>query len=162
MNTLKSLFVTLGVVILGWIGITLIIQLEAIMDVPRFTSPLAMWVGIIFLIGGIFLRGWAAYLFYQQKLKVVVLKPQSSLVTSGPFRFSRNPLILGIIAIVLGIALIFESWGGVVLSLLVFLFWDMWIRKVEEKELERVFGEEYRQYKKVVPRWIGLRINQPL
>lgn len=142
---------------MGWLGISLIIQLERIVDVPRFTSPLTTAIGIALLIGGIVLRGWSAYEFYRQKLKVVALKPQSSLITSGPFRLSRNPLILGIVAIMLGLALIFGSWGGIVLSLLVFLFWDFWIRRIEEKELERVFGEEYRQYQKVVPRWVGLR-----
>lgn len=157
MNTLKSAFVTLGVVALGWIGVLLVIQLEQVVGVSRFTSPIVLALGIFILITGVFVRGWAAYMFYKRKLMVVALKPQASLVIQGPFQFSRNPLILGIVTIVLGLALIFGSWGGIILSLLVFLFWDIWIRKIEEKELERVFGEEYRRYKKTVPRWVGFQ-----
>jgi protein-S-isoprenylcysteine O-methyltransferase Ste14 len=57
--------------------------------------PLAK-AGALFLLGlGFLVRLWATFHFYVHNMRVISLEPQSTLITSGPYRFSRNPLYLG-------------------------------------------------------------------
>jgi protein-S-isoprenylcysteine O-methyltransferase Ste14 len=98
MNTavvlLKSVLHNGGVVIVG-LGVA---QLGAMVDARGF-SPFAFpavkaaaWrlTGLGFLV-----RLWATSHFYAHRMRVISLEPQATLVTSGPYRFSRNPLYLG-------------------------------------------------------------------
>jgi protein-S-isoprenylcysteine O-methyltransferase Ste14 len=91
----KSVFHNLGVVIvglaIGWIGT----RLDLLFRIPDFSSTLSTFVGSLLLIAGFLLRVWATFYFYQQRMKVISLSPQRTLITSGPYRFSRNPLYLG-------------------------------------------------------------------
>ncbi len=59
---------------------------------------------------GFLLRVWATVHFYGHKMRVISLEPQKTLITSGPYRFSRNPLYLGgNVFIFFGAALLFGS-----------------------------------------------------
>jgi protein-S-isoprenylcysteine O-methyltransferase Ste14 len=85
---------------------------------------------------------------------VISLAPQKKLITSGPFRFSRNPLYLGgNVFIFLGAALLFGSPTGLFLTAVNILLVNLWIRR-EEKQLEQYFGEEWVRYKNRVRRWL--------
>ena len=87
-------------------------------------------------------------------MKVISLVPQKKLITSGPYRFSRNPLYLGgNVFIFLGAALFLGSPAGIFLTAINILIVDIWIRR-EEKQLERDFREEWVYYKSQVRRWL--------
>jgi protein-S-isoprenylcysteine O-methyltransferase Ste14 len=79
--------------------------------------------------------------------------PATAIVTDGPFRFSRNPLYLSLIALYLGITLLFDVfWPVVTLApALAIVHWGVVLR--EERYLEAKFGDEYRAYKARVRRW---------
>ena len=84
--------------------------------------------------------------------------PPRELVVAGPYRFVRNPMEDGILLIVAGKALLFESLG--VILYLVSIFILLYMRQVfiEESTLRRRFGQLYEQYCKSVPRYIlGLK-----
>lgn len=132
-------------------------KLDSLLGIKDFYSAPSVIVGIFILTIGFILRIRASFIFYQNNLKVISLRPQQTFVKSGPYKFSRNPLYLGIIGIILGLALLFGSPNGVIFSFLVFLSWDLYARLFEEKTLERKFGEDYLQYKQEVPRWIGFK-----
>lgn len=80
--------------------------------------------------------------------------PPRAFVVRGPYRYVRNPMMIGALALFLGLALLFSSPSfllfAAVLLILIHLFIVLW----EEPDLERRFGEAYRQYKREVPRWI--------
>ena len=80
-------------------------------------------------------------------------RPATVVVTDGPFRFSRNPLYLSLIALYLGITLLFDAfWPLVTLApALAVMHWGAVLRK--EQYLEAKFGDEYRAYKARVRRW---------
>jgi protein-S-isoprenylcysteine O-methyltransferase Ste14 len=87
-------------------------------------------------------------------MKVISLSPQRTLITSGPYRFSRNPLYLGgNVFIFFGSALLFGSPIALFMTAIHLPFMDLFIRR-EEKQLEKDFGEEWVRYKKQVRRWI--------
>ena len=100
------------------------------------------------------MRLWATFHFYVHNMRVISLEPQTTLITSGPYRFSRNPLYLGgNVFIFFGAALLLGSPMALVVTALHIPLMDRFIRR-EEKQLERHFGDEWRSYKRRVRRWL--------
>lgn len=79
--------------------------------------------------------------------------PPVHLVTDGPYRFMRNPMYLGHLVFMLGLALTFHSWLAALL-LLYHLHWFNERAKEDEAQLRARFGEEYERYAARVKRWI--------
>lgn len=153
-NILKSLLHNAGVVIVGFAFAFLGRKIDSLLGINEFAFVFARFAGLLFLAIGFALRVWATYLFYEQRMKVISLVPQKHLVTSGPYRFSRNPLYLGgNLFIFLGAALFLGSPSGLLLTALNIVAADFMIRR-EEKQLARMFGEEWTSYRKRVPRWL--------
>ncbi|MBW1852267.1 MAG: isoprenylcysteine carboxylmethyltransferase family protein [Deltaproteobacteria bacterium] len=81
-------------------------------------------------------------------------EPPAKLVIAGPYRYVRNPMISGAILILLGEAVLFNSWP-LFLWTIVFLVGKMlYLPLIEEKELKLRFGEPYLEYMTHVPRWV--------
>ena len=90
------------------------------------------------LVTGFLVRVWATYHFYEHRMKVISLAPQQTLITSGPYRFSRNPLYLGgNVLIFFGAALLFGSPTALVFTAVHLPLVDIFIRR-EERQLERL------------------------
>lgn len=99
--------------------------------------------------------GFAGFgLFRRLGTAVIPYKPASRLVTSGIYRWTRNPMYLGIALLYAGIGLFFDSILALVLLLLVLAIIQTQVIAREEAYLEREFGDEYRTYKARVRRWI--------
>jgi protein-S-isoprenylcysteine O-methyltransferase Ste14 len=82
-------------------------------------------------------------------------KGTKAIVTTGPFRFTRNPLYVGLTLVYLGLTLGFDTWWGIVLLVPLMVVLHVGVVRREESYLERKFGDEYRQYKRKVGRYIG-------
>lgn len=74
-------------------------------------------------------------------------------VATGPFRFVRNPMSLGGVILMVGIALYHRSTLALGLAAVLFVLFHAVVIYVEEPGLEKRFGESYRNYKRHVPRW---------
>lgn len=83
---------------------------------------------------------------------------EGELVTGGVYRYSRNPQIVGWGLTLLGAALAGRSAKALMLVVAYFLAHRLYF-PLEERQLERAFGEEYRHYRKRVPRFLGLPKN---
>jgi protein-S-isoprenylcysteine O-methyltransferase Ste14 len=154
MSLLKSFLHNIGVVIVGFGFAFLGTLIDSLLGISEFRSILANIVGSVLLTIGFALRVWATFHFYEQHMKVISLVPQGALITSGPYRFSRNPLYLGgNVFIFLGAVLVLGSPSGVVLTAINVLVVDFMIRR-EERQLERAFGEEWVSYRNRVRRWL--------
>jgi protein-S-isoprenylcysteine O-methyltransferase Ste14 len=154
-NIFKTVFVNLGIILIALLAIFFLLKLDTVLGLPNFYSFPWTTIGSIVLFIGIIIRLWASFTFYQNGIKVIAVKPQSKFIRKGPYRFSRNPLYIGIICIDLGVSLIVGSPSGVVLAILFFVFWSFYTRLIDEPRLKKSFGEEYLQYEKEVPRWFG-------
>jgi protein-S-isoprenylcysteine O-methyltransferase Ste14 len=79
--------------------------------------------------------------------------PPETIVEQGPYRFVRNPMYLGHLIFMLGLALVFRSWPAAAL----FAFHVVWFNRrvvADEARLEALFGVPYLDYKARVKRWI--------
>ena len=154
MPLVKSILHNIGVVIVGLAVAFIGTRLDLLLGLHDFRSVLATIVGSLLLIIGFLLRVWATFYFYQNRMKVISLSPQRTLITSGPYSFSRNPLYLGgNVFVFLGAALLFGSLAAVLITLIHFPFIDLFVRR-EEKQLERNFGDDWLQYRRRVRRWL--------
>jgi protein-S-isoprenylcysteine O-methyltransferase Ste14 len=153
-NLVKSAVHNVGVVLVGLAVAYLGTMVDSFLDVSSFSSTPAKAGGLILLGLGFLIRLWAACHFYAHQMRVISLHPQSTLITSGPYRFSRNPLYLGgNVCIFLGAALLLGSPAALVITALHLPLVDRFIRR-EERQLEETFGDEWRSYKRRVRRWI--------
>lgn len=92
--------------------------------------------------------------FRRAKTSMVPMKPTTALVTSGPYRLTRNPMYLGMAVLYVALALALGViWALAVLPFVIFAV-DRLVIAREEPYLERKFGEQYRQYKGRVRRWV--------
>jgi protein-S-isoprenylcysteine O-methyltransferase Ste14 len=153
-NLLKSVLHNIGVVLaslgLAYLGTSV----DSLLRIPKLSSPLMMAFGGLLISLGFLLRVWAAVHFYAHKMRVISLEPQSSLVTTGPYRYSRNPLYLGgNVFCFFGAALLLGSPTALIVTAVHLPLVNLMIRR-EEKQLEERFGEEFRAYKKQVRRWL--------
>jgi protein-S-isoprenylcysteine O-methyltransferase Ste14 len=83
--------------------------------------------------------------------------PTQKLVVRGPYRFVRNPMIVGVLAVVAGEAVLFGSPALLVWATTFFVLNAVWFPLVEEPGLIKRFGEDYETYSHHVPRWLPRR-----
>ena len=80
--------------------------------------------------------------------------PAKAIVTSGPFRFSRNPLYCSLTLLYLGLSAFLNTWWSLILLVPLLLVMHVGVVRREERYLERKFGEEYRRYRSSVRRYL--------
>lgn len=112
-------------------------------------------LGIALAALGVGLAVWAAGLFRREGTEIMPTSPANKkLVEKGPFRFTRNPMYLGLTAATLGIAF----WNGLIpyfaVPVLVFLTTNFVHIPFEEAKMRRQFGAAYDDYCRRVRRWI--------
>ena len=151
---LKSILHNIGVVLVGFAVAYLGTMVDSVLGVSAFAFPLAKVVAWLLLALGFLVRVWATIYFYAHNMRVISLKPQKALITSGPYRFSRNPLYLGgNVFVFFGAALLLGSPTALFVTAIHLPLIDRFIRR-EEEQLEQEFGDEWRSYKKRVRRWL--------
>ena len=113
-------------------------------------------ISLFLLILGLAIFLSAIKSFRRQKTTVNPLKPKqaSSLVTSGIFKFSRNPMYLGMLIVLLSISFKFNLVGGIVISLFFYLFITRFQILPEEEAMNELFGDEFIEYSNRTRRWI--------
>lgn len=123
--------------------------------------PLVRWLpvpwnvaGVLPLAAGIALAVWADGLFKRHGTAVHPYAAASDLVTEGPFKLTRNPMYLGLVLALLGIAMLLGTVTPLaVIPVFVVIISRLFIR-YEEGALEQTFGAAYVDYRSKVRRWI--------
>ncbi len=128
--------------------------LSWLIPLPQFSSVSLKVTGIILGVLGSTVGFWGLYTFRRAGTNVRPSLPVNALVTSGPFRYSRNPFYVGMTVIYVGITL-YAGFLWLFVTLVPALLMVHWrIVRREEQFLESRFGEDYRAYKARVHRWI--------
>lgn len=113
-------------------------------------------IGLFLLILGLVVFISAVKSFRVHKTTVNPLEPRkaSSLVTSGIFKFSRNPMYLGMLIVLLSISFKFNLFGGMITSLFFYIFITKFQIIPEEEAMNELFGNQFIDYVKKTRRWI--------
>jgi protein-S-isoprenylcysteine O-methyltransferase Ste14 len=96
----------------------------------------------------------AIALFARRRTTIVPFQKASSLVTSGPFRLSRNPMYVASFCVYVGVSVVVNSFWPLVLLALPIAFLRGIVIPLEERHMGEVFGREYRDYAARVRRWL--------
>jgi protein-S-isoprenylcysteine O-methyltransferase Ste14 len=112
------------------------------------------YLGVIPMVLGLILATRAAAEFRRAGTGFALRGGSSALVTSGPFRFSRNPMYLAMLTWLLGLGVLLGSLVAFVFPILFWLLADFVVIPLEERSTERLFQEEFLEYKRHVRRWL--------
>ena len=129
-----------------------------ILSRSRAPGPAGLrWLAAAPIALGAALYAWCAADFARARGTPAPIDPPKELVARGAYRWSRNPMYLGVASVLLGEALWFGSRALVVLGLIVLAGFHAFVILYEEPSLRGRFGDAYEHYLRTVPRWLPRR-----
>lgn len=152
LKSLRSLLLNILIAILVIGCIIFIISLDKFW--PFLLPEMLLSCAWLFLITGLLLIVSAVYsLVSLSRSTGAPGNSTSTLNTSGPFRWIRNPIYLGDAILLIGLSLLTRSPSLLLVSFIIIAVMHLYVCKVEEPDLEKRFGGDYFEYKSQVPRW---------
>jgi protein-S-isoprenylcysteine O-methyltransferase Ste14 len=133
-------------------AILLMTGLRFLPGLPVLADPWP-WLGALLIALGVAVASVAARQFARAGTNIVPLTPSTALVTTGAFAHTRNPMYVGMLLALAGLAVLLNSpWPWLVLPAFLALLYLRFIRH-EEALMEATFGDDYRAYRTRVRRF---------
>lgn len=126
--------------------------LASLLPIPLDLSQ--PFVASVFMGLGLSVILWAWLHFWKQRTTLIPVGEPKALVAEGPYRWSRNPMYLGIVLGLIGIAFFDGSPAFLLAPAGFYLITDRVFIPYEEARLERLFGADYAELKRQVRRWL--------
>ena len=126
------------------------------LSLPRWSfSWWSLGLSIPLLILGWLISGWPVVAFSRAGGTPVPFNPPPRLITNGLYAYIRNPMFLGGFLFLLGLGVLLGSLSlTFIFTPVLIVLYVFYVKAVEEKEMEKKFGQEYLEYKKRVPMFI--------
>ena len=121
---------------------------------PIFDHTIALWLGLALIVLGVGIAIPGRKALQAAGTNVDPARPTTAIVTSGPFRFSRNPLYVALTFLYFGLTLAVNTWWGIVMLVPLLIIMHRGVVLREERYLEHKFGDTYRQYRSKVRRYL--------
>ena len=123
---------------------------------PAIEIQYSLYLGIFLLLSGFFILVSAVRLFRKDKTTVNPLSPEQAtkLVTDGIFKYSRNPMYLGMAIVLSSIAVFFNLLGGIILIALFCAYITKFQIIPEERAMRDLFSDDFDKYIKETRRWV--------
>jgi len=121
---------------------------------PHWLPAWLRWPGLALLVAGLGIAAWHARLFRRVGTNIHTFRAPQVLVTGGLFRHSRNPMYLGFVLALAGLALVLGAVTPALVAVAYAVVVDRWYIRFEEEAMARTFGEDYRRYRTRVRRWL--------
>ena len=134
--------------------VAVLLQRVSPIGVAFFRSVMAVVIGLIMLLVGVFFLFPAIRQFFTSKNTLITIKSANSLQTTGIYSVSRNPMYVGLLFLYLGISFLVGNWWNLMLLPALILVVQTYVIKREERYLSRTFGQPYLDYKERVRRWL--------
>jgi protein-S-isoprenylcysteine O-methyltransferase Ste14 len=130
------------------------LALHWLLPLARLIVPPYSYLGAPLLLAGVCLTASAARAFNKAGTSVVPFEPSTALVTDGLYRYTRNPMYLGLVLIALGVWILLGTLSALLpFAVFIGILEYRFVRR-EERFLESIFGGQYLGYKGRVRRWI--------
>lgn len=114
-----------------------------------------LFLGLILILSGLIVMGYTISSFIRiGKGTLAPWSPTKNFVITGLYRYMRNPMILGVLTVLVGEALSIRSKNILIWAGAFFIINTIYFIIYEEPDLEKKFGGEYHEYKKNVSRWL--------
>ena len=131
-----------------------VFALNRLLPLSSAFPRILVWVGYTLVFIGLGLAFGAANGFMRAHTTLDPHGSVNNIVTSGPYRFTRNPIYLGFVCMLIGFPFIFKTHWGLILSPLFIMLMNTLVIQHEEAYLEKKFGDVYTSYKSRVRRWL--------
>lgn len=139
---------------LWFVALAGMVLLHLVLPLGRWLSPPWTWLGLLPLGVGIGLVLGVALLFSRRGTTIKPFEESSVLLTEGPYRYTRNPIYVGMVLVLTGVALLLGTrTPALMIPLFMWMITNQFI-VAEEVMLEERFGEAYTEYRRRVRRWI--------
>ena len=136
-----------------YLAILLMVGLRFIPFGHQFLDMPWRLIGLVPLVLGFAVSCWGSNRFHRVGTTVKPFEESSKLVTTGPYAFSRHPMYLGFVMVVIGVGLLLDRAAPFVVAPPF-----AWILNrfavIEERQMEATFGEAYEDCRRKVRRWI--------
>jgi protein-S-isoprenylcysteine O-methyltransferase Ste14 len=141
---------------LAWaLAVTAGFALERLVPLPFLPADVpAAWLGATVFVLALALFAWAIVTMTRAGSNVPTNRPTTTIVESGPYRFTRNPIYLGMFLGLIGLTIAFDTLWLLVMLVPFALVIRYGVVAREEAYLDRKFGEVYRAYRSRVRRWL--------
>ena len=118
------------------------------------SRPTLVVAGWLLIAAGLSVVLWGMLTFTVARTAILPSRPARTIVATGPFRYSRNPMYMGLSSIYIGLSLLMGmAWPILLLPVVLLSLFALVIRR-EERYLDDAFGEEYAAYRGRVRRWL--------
>ena len=135
-------------------SVVLMVVLGVVAPIADIIPRSSRHIGTVMIVAGALLSLWAVLLFRQARTTIRPFRQSSALVSRGPYRATRNPMYLGMVIALIGVAIRLGSLTPfVVVPVFVWVIQTSFIQ-AEERLLEQTFGAEYARYRARVRRWV--------
>lgn len=135
--------------VLGWL-----IHRQWPLSLAGGTGGLRELLAAVFIVVWIVLASTAFSAFLRARTAIIPVRPATTIVTSGPYRFTRNPMYVSLAALYIAMSLWFNSWWPLFLLPLVLVVVQYAVIVREERYLNDAFPAEYQAYCQRVRRWL--------
>ncbi len=140
-----------GGLFVGWLLDT---RLHALPITTSVSPVIIRGAGYLLVLIGVGVAAWGMITFARARTAIVPVRPASTLVENGPYRFTRNPMYTGMtIAYIGGILILNSFWTLILLPITLILLYKFVVQR-EERYLAAEFGQAYDNYRKRVKRWL--------
>ncbi len=136
------------------LGLIVIFVADQYFPLQRFTGVLPQAMGSIAIVVGLLLLVLAGGLFKKADTELIPFREVRALVTDGVYRYTRNPMYLGMALILLGTACTTGTLAGVMVVPVFMVIIELRFIRPEEAMLHAIFGAEFEAYCARVRRWI--------
>ena len=152
----RTLLTPIGVAIFGvFTALFLIAALwvDGLLKLPSLLPDAArLPIATPVIVVGIAITAWSGYHFLKVKGTPVPFNPPQQVVSTGPYRYARNPMLTGVFLFLFGLGFAFDSFSLVLFFTPLFILINVWeLKQIEEPELVKRFGDVYLEYRQRTP-----------
>lgn len=136
------------------ICIVIMVGLWWVFPMVQFVTFPVSLIGILPFIVGLGIAKRGSDVFEKTGTNIETFDDPNILVTDGLYRVSRNPMYLGFLTALLGVAIMLGNFSSILVVIGFFIVTDRWYIKFEEDVMAKTFGDRYAEYKAKTRRWL--------